>query len=182
MPERCGDVRRACVERLAELSESQRDEIDGVSRASLERPSAHERNPQVRLSCELRVEQWDRARVAGSARLLAVFDDERSPLRSISFQRRLQDVAEARREVRLAWDRYREAFGSPHEVWEQPDADEQTPLAPYTPLGAGWRWGDFGIRFRALRLSATAISYDETAEIPWPVRPDARLRPSSATR
>lgn len=170
-------ARRMRETKLQRLDREGLDELDGVSRASLSRPSRHERNPQVRHSCEgvaANVVTPDVPRVAGEGRLLAVFDQPTAPLRSISYQRTLGDEAAAARDLLTIIDRYRDRYGAPTRV-SGPDVEAHTIAAfpRFVPVGAHWVFADLEIHVTGTRFGSRGVSMDETVAVPWPVRPDA---------
>lgn len=168
-------ARRLREDRLAALEVSGRDEIDGVTRASLSRPSRHERNPQVRLACDVRIERFDSGRTPGEGRVLAVFDSAETPLRSISLQRRLERDEDARIELSQSLSRLEQIYGAAHQRLGEPEVMGR-PFRRFATEGAVWRWGDVEVRVTATRLGASGVSMDETVQVPWPVRPDAPAR------
>lgn len=169
--------------KLARLDAEGMDEIDGVSRASLSRPSRYERNPQIRYSCEtLPTSMIGLAAEPGEGRLLAIFDGPEQSIRSLSFQRTFDDEARARAALRAAIARYRRLYGAPTAA---PEDLEAVRFERYVPVTAMWEHADLEIRVSLTRFGAR-IAMDETAQVPWPIRPDAhrlaRALPIASTR
>lgn len=175
---------------MTELREKKRDEVaraeargepDAVTGASiLTRRTARDDNPQIRWSCigvpssALR----DRARTPSSGRLLFVFDDERAPLRHVSYQRSHRDWASAVEDFRDTRAALSARYGHPTEKGAAANAElgADSPLPKYGRREAEWRFSDVVASVSIANLGNYGFSVSEVVEVPWPVRADAPAR------
>lgn len=158
------------------------DAVDATSAASSKTGwSARELNPQVRLSCEGTPSSAlaDHARPPATGRLLFVHDSPAHPLRHVSYRRLHRDDHAAWLDVVAARDAVTAALGPPAEVTGVLPA-EGGAFEPYAPWSATWRWVDLTVTVRASSYGARGIDVYEAAEVPWPVRSDARAEGRAA--
>jgi transposase InsO family protein len=163
---------RAVRQREAEERKARGLPPDAVSGASAGKRSPMERNPQVRLSCEglSSARLSDRPRAPSEGRLLLVFDNDKLPVRHISYQRTIADVALARTELTAAAAAFEKRFGPPT---RRPTA-EQAALPWLVPVEYVWTFADLTVRASALNFGGSrGIMLTELIEVPLPVRADA---------
>lgn len=167
---------RASIEKLREHKRKQLAEAedpDAVTGASiLHKRSKKERNPQIRLSCELdslTELEPDRPRVSGRA--LFVFDSPELPLRHASLRRTYQTSEAAMLDVRETAARLQGIYGEPTSTRGSiPDPGDAPPKPE--PIRMQWRYGDLLVEVSATSFGKM-VSVDERIEVPFPVRPDA---------
>ncbi|MCB9529434.1 MAG: hypothetical protein H6701_13800 [Myxococcales bacterium] len=157
---------------------------DGTSGASwLWRASKHERSPNVRFTCEkVRLSAiGDRTRPEESVgRLLLIFDSPDHPLRHVTIQRTYPDDAHAaaRADFIAADEAMRARFGEPTITRAEPPA-EGAEFPNVTPIRRDWHFADLHAKVSALRLKNGVTVYEEIG-VPFPVRPDAPVKPAAA--
>lgn len=175
-------AREAKKEELAAMK-ARGESVDGVSGASVvDRKSPRERNPQVRLSClDVPADTLgDRQRPPAMGRWLFVLDSPELPLRHVSYRRMHPDRRAALADLDSAVAAAEAAFGEPAKApaARPVSADGETPDFPrYRPLTWEWRFRDLRVEVTALDFGRRGVDVLEAAEVPWPVRPDARQRP-----
>ncbi len=180
---------RAIVEQLrakkaAELAAAA--DPDAVTGASiLWHRSKKEKNPQVRLSCEVAsIQAIDPSRESSpKGRALFVFDSPDHPLRHASFRRNHPSSGEAAprgraaalRELEAAIAIYRARYGEPSSTrGALPGPSER--LDRLAPIAVEWRFADLLVEV-TLHDFGKYVSVDERVEVPWPVESDAPGRP-----
>ncbi|HEX7671679.1 MAG TPA: hypothetical protein VF395_18930 [Polyangiaceae bacterium] len=161
---------------------------DAVTGASiLTRHTARDDNPQIRFSCEeaQSARLVDRARMPPSnGRLLYVFDDERSPLRHVSYQRNhpawdaaLADFIATRDALaaRLGKVQESETGTGASRVSDGPGTSD-APVPKYGRRLAEFRFSDLVATVSVANLGGRGYSVGETLEVPLPIRADAPAR------
>jgi hypothetical protein len=161
---------------------------DAVTGASiLTRRTARDDNPQVRFSCEGAASSRlaDRARVPpSSGRLLFVFDDERAPLRHVSYQRTHSAWDAALADFIATRDALAARLGKPVETETGTGASRtadgagasDAPVPKYGRRVAEFRFSDLVATASVANLGGRGYSVGETLEVPLPVRADAPAR------
>jgi hypothetical protein len=165
---------------VAKLREHKRDELaaaddpDAVSGASiLWRRSNKERNPQVRLACELdSIARFERGspQAAPRGRALFVFDSPEHALRHASLRRSYTDSEAALLDVRESVARFVARYGPPTLERGVISPAGEAPAKP-EPIKVQWRYADLLVEITLTRFGKM-ISVDERVEVPWPVRTD----------
>lgn len=173
---------RALMTRMREHKQAELEQAraegkgaDAVSGASiLYKRAKHEKNPQVRLSCEEAAAGaiGDRPR-EGQGRLLLVFDSAGHPLRHVSFQRRYEDHAAAVADVKAMLAHYGARFGAPTSTGEPLPEGEAPTFPKFKPVLSEWKFRDLAVKVSALYTGGKTVSVSESIEVPWPVRSDA---------
>jgi hypothetical protein len=182
----------ACADRsvrtlMSELRDKKRAEVeeakrrgtpDAVTGASiLTRRTARDENPQVRLSCEdvSSSRLADRARVPSTGRLLYVFDDERAPLRHVSYQRNHAEWEPALADFASTREALSGRFGSPHEseTGTATKGPTSEPLPKYARRVAEFRFSDLVATVTVANLGGRGFVVGEALEVPLPIRSDA---------
>lgn len=170
---------RASIEKLREHKRKQLAEAenpDAVTGASiLHKRSKKERNPQIRLSCELdslAELEPERPRVPGRA--LFVFDSPELPLRHASLRRTYQTSEAAMLDVRETVARLEAIHGEPSSRRGSIPEPGDAPAKP-EPIRVQWRYGDLLVEVSSTSFGKM-VSVDERIEVPFPVRPDAPAR------
>jgi hypothetical protein len=166
----------------AEMEEAKRrgapDTVTGAS--ILTRRTARDDNPQVRLSCDdvSSSRLADRARVPSSGRLLYVFDDERAPLRHVSYQRNHADWDTALSDFTTTRDALSGRLGSPREseTGTATKAPTSEPLPKYARRIAEFRFSDLVATVTVANLGGRGFAVGEALEVPLPIRADASAR------
>ncbi|MFV8750748.1 hypothetical protein ACNOYE_09375 [Nannocystaceae bacterium ST9] len=178
---------RAIVQNLRDKKKAElaaADDPDAVSGASIVwRRSKKEKNPQVRLSCEVAsIQAIDPTRgPSPEGRALFVFDSPDHPLRHASLRRNHPGTgpttrAAALRDLQAAIAVYRARFGEPSSTrGALPEFDEEL-LDRLTPIAVQWRYADLLVEV-TLTDFGKMVSVDERIEVPWPVESDAPARP-----
>lgn len=164
---------------IAKLREHKREQLaraedpDVVSGASiLHRRSKKERNPQIRLACELdSLTELAPDRPVVPGRALFVFDSPELPLRHASLRRSYQSSEPAMLDLRETIARFEAIHGEPTVRRGTIPLPGQAPAKP-EPIRVQWRYGDLLIEISATSFGKL-ISVDERIEVPFPVRPDA---------
>lgn len=163
---------RASMKRLREYKREQledADDPDAVSGASiLYRRSKKERNPQIRLACEvdsLAAIEPGRPRVAGRA--LFVFDSPEHPLRHASLRRSYQTSEAAMLDLRESVARYEAIYGEPSSRRGTIPLAGDAPAKPEA-IRVQWRYADLLVQVSATSFGKL-ISIDERVEVPWPI-------------
>jgi hypothetical protein len=170
---------------------------DAVTGASiLTRRTARDDNPQIRFSCEEAASSRlaDRARVPlSSGRLLYVFDDERSPIRHVSYQRNhpawdaaladfiaTRDALAARlgkpTESETGTGAARTADGTGAAGAADGTAGSDAPVPKYGRRVAEFRFSDLVATVSVANLGGRGYSVGEALEVPLPIRADAPAR------
>lgn len=167
---------RASIEKLREHKRKQladAEDPDAVTGASiLTKRSKKERNPQIRLACELdslTTLEPSRPRVAGRA--LFVFDSPELPLRHASLRRTYQTSEAAMLDVRETVARFEAIHGKPTMQRGSIPLAGDAPVKP-EPIRVQWRYRDLLVEVSATSFGKM-VSVDERIEVPFPVRPDA---------
>jgi hypothetical protein len=165
---------------VAKLREYKRDELaaagdpDAVSGASiLWRRSNKERNPQVRLACELdSIARFERGTTSAPTRgrALFVFDSPEHSLRHASLRRTYTDSEAALLDVRESVARFVARYGPPSFERGVIAAAGEAPAKP-EPIKIQWRYADLLVEVTLTRFGKM-VSVDERVEVPWPVRTD----------
>jgi hypothetical protein len=174
---------------MSDLRDKKREEVaraeargtpDAVTGASiLKRRTARDDNPQIRWNCGEATSSalHDRTRPSSSGRLLFVFDDDRAPLRHVSYQRNHGDWASAVTDFRDALGALSRRYGRPtHKGTEPADLTTESALPKYARSEAEWRFSDAVANVSIANLGGHGFSVSEVVEIPWPVRADAPAR------
>lgn len=174
-------LRRMRAEKMKDLREraARGEKIDTVSSASWQRPSARERNPQVRWDCQDVAVDRLVPGGSGTARLLLVFDSPGHPLRHVSLDRSHAQVAAARADFQAAYASLRRRFGEPTSQLGAPPLRPDSDLPHMSPVAVEWRFADLQVKLSALNLGPGRINVGELIEVPVPLRPDAPHRPAS---
>jgi hypothetical protein len=173
----CDDTgMRASMEKLREHKRKQlaaAEDPDAVTGASiLHRRSKKERNPQIRLSCELdSLTELEPGRPQMKGRALFVFDSPELPLRHASLRRTYHDSESAMLDLRESVARFEAIHGQPSTSRGVIPKPGEAPIKP-EPIRVQWRYGDLLVEVSATSFGKM-ISVDERVEVPWPVRPDA---------
>ena len=163
-------------DKKAQLEEATKtSDADAVSGASmLYKKSKHEKNPQVRLSCEdVRLRQFGVERSADiPGRTLIVFDGPEAPLRHVSSRRNHADITSALADVDETVAAWTAIYGAP--TGTRGDA-QGLALPEPTATSARWEWsfGDFQVKISLLSIGGKRFSVSERAEVPMKVRADA---------
>lgn len=179
----CDDTgARALIERLrakkqADLAAA--DSPDAVTGASITwRRSPREKNPQVRLSCEVdsltRIDPTREPTPKGRA--LFVFDSPDHPLRHVSVRRNHTSRSAALRDLAGARALYLARFGEPTSTRGAMPEFEEELLDRIPPIAMQWRYADLLVEINLTDFGKT-VSVDERVEVPWPVASDAPARP-----
>lgn len=179
----CDDTgARALIEKLrakkqADLAAA--SDPDAVTGASITwRRSPREKNPQVRLSCEVEsLSRIDPTRgPTPRGRALFVFDSPEHPLRHVSMRRNHHSRGAAVRDLASALALYRERYGAPTSTRGAMPEFEEELLDRIPPIAMQWRYSDLLVEIN-LTDFGKHISVDERIEVPWPVASDAPARP-----
>lgn len=155
------------------------DNPDAVTGASiLWRRSPREKNPQVRLACEVAsIQAIDPTRdPSPKGRALFIFDSPDHPLRHVSIRRNHVGRAAALADVRGALTVYRARFGEPTRTRGSLPEFEEELLDRLPPFAMQWRFADLLVEV-TLTDFGKSVSVDERIEVPWPVESDAPARP-----
>ena len=170
---------RAQMQQLREKKKAQVEaaggDMDAVSGASIiGHKTQHERNPQVRLSCEevppsrLGLDrEGDRA-----GRALLVFDSPEHPLRHVSMKRNFETSGQALADMRSAIDAWTQRLGPPTTTSRELPAPEQG-LRKLVPVTYEWAYADLAVKLRVVDFGTRGSTVDERIEVPWGIRPDA---------
>jgi hypothetical protein len=179
----------ACADRsmrtlMTELRDRKRAEVrraqaqgaaDAVSGASiLERKTARDENPQVRLSCDdvASNQLRDRPRTASKGRVLFVFDGEGDVVRHASYQRHHGAWEDALADFDDTKAAFTAAYGPGKESGSA--AGQSTDALPkYGRRAAEWRFADLVATLTLVNLGGRGYSLSESVEVPYPVRADA---------
>ncbi|MFO7564199.1 MAG: hypothetical protein R6X02_16250 [Enhygromyxa sp.] len=165
---------------IAKLREHKREQLeqaedpDAVTGASiLHKRSKKERNPQVRLACELAsLTELEPGRPPVSGRALFVFDSPEHPLRHASLRRTYpyaeDQVEAAMLDLRESVARFEAIHGEPSSRRGSIPGPGEAPAKP-EPVRVQWRYADLLVEVSATSFGKL-ISIDERIEVPWPVR------------
>lgn len=164
--------------KAAEIEQAKAEgHADGASGASwLNRQTKHEKNPQVRLTCERvrlsLIGDRDRSEeVIG--RLLFVFDSADLPLRHITIQRRYpNDGHGPARAAFIESDAAMRALLGEPTISRNDPPPEGGEFTRMQSLRREWKFADFEAKVAALSLGSGITVWEEVG-VPWPVRPDA---------
>ncbi len=172
---------RAIVQKMRENKATElaaSTDPDAVTGASIMwRRSKKEKNPQIRLSCQVEsIEALDPTRKPSpKGRVLFVFDSPEHPLRHASMRRNHPGRASAVRDLQAAVEIYRAQYGEPTEIRGVIPEFEEELLDRLQPIAVQWRYRDLLVEV-TLHDFGKSISVDERVEVPWPVEADAPAR------
>lgn len=170
---------RAKMQELREKKKAQLEaadgDVDAVSGASIiGHKTQHERNPQVRLSCEdvepSRLGLSRRGDQAGRA--LLIFDSPEHPLRHVSMKRNFGDSGEAIADMQSAIEEWTQRLGPPTSASRELPP-EQEGLRKLVPVTYEWAYADLAVKLRVVNFGSRGSTVDERIEVPWGIRPDA---------